>query len=407
VVEKVPVIFLHVGPMKTGTTYLQHVLAANKPELEAAGYLFPGETWVRQLDAVRDVLRLGRRDPVLRRRSAGAWAELVAEMRSFPGAACVVSMEYLGFAGRTGATRVLRSLSPAEVHVVVTVRDAVPAAPSLWQTTVHNGSTVSWPRFEWTLRHSAWLHGPLGPLVRDRPSRAIRAAYGAPRLLDTWGRLVGSQRLHVVSVPARESAPWELWQRFASVVGVPPEVCTRPPSYLNRSLGYASTELLRRVNRAVGRLRVSDYNPTLKEQLALRILAARAGVEGRPWVDPATRAFGVAWNHRVRAAIQASGSSVTGRLEDLTDPPPGDVTGRDPGPPTDEELLAAAAAALEGLHALVRRRARRLGRTDRPSAGPVTPDRWDGSPHPVGAAVHEVAAEARTAVELWRRLRDR
>ena len=82
-------IFLHIGAMKTGTTYIQTVLSENRERLIEEGVLFPGERWRSQVRAVEDVLRLskkrdgrptptpatlagpGRGDPVLRRRHGG------------------------------------------------------------------------------------------------------------------------------------------------------------------------------------------------------------------------------------------------------------------------------------------------------------------------------------------------
>jgi hypothetical protein len=138
-------VFLHIGPMKTGTTFLQQVMAASKDEMAAAGYLFPGDTWARQVRGTRDVLGLDQWDPRMKAATAGAWAGLVREILEHPGTASVVSMEFLSFARRRGAARVVRSLAPADVHVVLTVRDALDTIPSLWQTAVHNGSAASWP----------------------------------------------------------------------------------------------------------------------------------------------------------------------------------------------------------------------------------------------------------------------
>ena len=42
-----PVLWLHVGPMKTGTTYLQQLLFADRDALGRAGLHLPGEEWSR------------------------------------------------------------------------------------------------------------------------------------------------------------------------------------------------------------------------------------------------------------------------------------------------------------------------------------------------------------------------
>lgn len=408
-------VFLHIGPMKTGTTFLQQLMVANKDHLSAAGYLFPGDTWARQVRGTRDVLRLDQWDPRLRASSAGAWESLVSEVLGHTGVASVVSMEFLSFARRRGAARVVRSLRPADVHVVITVRDALDTIPSLWQTAVHNGSAASWPQFMRSVRKAAGIRGRLGRLPRDRSLREFLDAQGVPRILRTWGALVPAGRLHVVTVPPAGAEPGLLWSRFAEVVGVDPGVCTEPPEQTNASLGYASADLLRRVNRALGRVTPSDYNATLKEYLALKVLAGRRRVEGRARPDLPTRQFAAAWNGRVRAAIATSGATLTGDLDDLPTPAgPAGVpgAGRDIDPPGPEELLPVAATSAEALADLIRRRTARLrragSRADVPVPDPAdfTVDRWADAPDPTAAAVAEVTSLARTAMRLYRRLQD-
>jgi hypothetical protein len=56
---RTPVIYLHVGAMKTGTSYLQQLMFDNKDALLGQGVLFPGEhPRSAQVIAVRDVLGL-------------------------------------------------------------------------------------------------------------------------------------------------------------------------------------------------------------------------------------------------------------------------------------------------------------------------------------------------------------
>jgi len=78
----------------------------------------------------------------------------------------------------------------------------------------------------------------------------------------------------------------------------------------------------------------------------------------------------------------------------------------------DEDLLAAAEAAVAGLQVLVRRRKRRLRKRDLPVGTTDTPPRrripsgTSRHPTPVDTAVAEVVTEALRAVELGRRLRE-
>jgi hypothetical protein len=78
-------LFLHVGLPKSGTTYLQAVLAENKQRLrDRARVLYPGASWEDQVLAARDVLAAdphGVQDPKVR----GAWGRLLDEVGEWAG----------------------------------------------------------------------------------------------------------------------------------------------------------------------------------------------------------------------------------------------------------------------------------------------------------------------------------
>lgn len=405
-------IYLHIGAMKTGTTYLQQLMFANQERLAAAGYRLTGGRWARQVRGVNDALGVTRDDDRVGAESAGAWQVLVDDALSHSGTASVLSMEFLSFARRGQVQRIVASLAPAEVHVVLTVRDAVATIPAQWQTNVRNGSTVAWPEHQRSVRKITTVRGRLGGLSPDRALRSFHRAQGVPRMLDRWGPTVRPGRLHVITVPPPGSDPRLLWDRFAGVVGIDPATCADPPERDNPSLGHASAELLRRVNLSLGRLPRADYTPTINQYLATEVLAGRD--EPRAELDPATRRFAMTWNGRVRDAVTTSGARLCGDLDDL----PVDVSSHEsiarPGGtvlPSEPLVLAAAASALEGLHGLARQRARRLRRNGVAAQPPSGVDAaaaahgWAAATEPVDAAASEVAAMALAAIELHRQLR--
>ena len=413
-----PVIFLHIGAMKTGTTFLQALMIANKDNLAAAGYCFPGRRWHEQDKATRDVLGMDRDDPAMRASTEGMWDTLAHEMLTHPGRASIFSMEFLSFASRTQAARIVDSLSAAEVHIILTVRDAVGAIPAQWQTHSRNRGKASWPAYARSARRSARL----GRFARGEGARIFQKGQGVPRMLRAWGSAVPPERLHVITVPPPGSDPSLLWQRFAGVVGLDPAVCTHSAGRTNPSLGLASADLMRRINLELGKIPVSDYQPTLKAKLANGILAARSTMEPGAKLDRRTRAFALGWNKRVRAAITRSGADLVGHLDDLpvrTSQTTAEYVARLSDPPA-EDVLAAAAAARDGLVRLVDRRAKRVTRLggqvqatlDQADAAgvrggftvgaevPTPQGRWSAEPDPVAAAAAELAALARRAIDL-------
>lgn len=399
-------VFLHVGTMKSGTTFLQDVLIRNQEELASAGYLFPGETWKAQIRAAQDIAVRKVKDPVFRAEARGAWRSLVRQMHDHRGVASIVSMEFLAYAGRRRARAATRSLAPAETHVILTVRDATRTIPGQWQTAVKAMGTTTWHDYQAGVRKAADLQARLGRL--GNPAAAgFRRIHDVSRVLDAWGRSVPGDRLHVVTVPASRTDPALLWKRFAEVVGLDPELgASASPS--NESLGYASTELFRRVNLALADVPLHDHVATVKQRLGEQILAQRSQEEARPRLDQETFEFALAWNARTREALARSGAHVVGDLDDLPTSPTGSRDDEQ-RPPTDDELLEAARTAIDGMRRLVERQQRRaaeLGRdADVPHLERTDPGRPEDAADPVASAVDQVAALSRASIELRRRIR--
>src|SRR6476469_8908532 len=98
-------VYLHIGAMKTGTTYLQHLMEDNREALLRAGVLFPRERWVEQSLAVRDVMGgtvgLGDQEDDEEedaRPSRGMWRSMVDDILAYDWGAAIGSMESLSYA---------------------------------------------------------------------------------------------------------------------------------------------------------------------------------------------------------------------------------------------------------------------------------------------------------------------
>jgi hypothetical protein len=415
-------IYLHIGAMKTGTTYLQDLMTANRSELAEAGYLFPGERWSDQSRAARDILGMDQVERPLHPEAEpdGPWAAVVEQMRAHRGAASVFSMEFLSFAGPEVAARIVDSFGGADVHVVLTVRDAVSTIPAQWQTSCRNGGKVPWRRFVYGVQEALEPEDP-ERTTRGRAIPLLRRTQAVDRMLEAWVPLVGADRVHVVTVPPRGSDPGELWRRFASVVGVDPAVCTQPVPGANPSLGHPSTELLRRVNIALGSLPSADYVQAVKGPVARKILGSRASSETPIRLHRRGTVFAVRWNRLIRSAIVESGVHVVGDLDDLTVAPPPAELPKTLYRPSDDELLEAAATGRDGLLAFEQHL---TALADQPPAGdpehrwvnprasfapdlavPVTTaHHWDSGDAPVDAAVEELAARVHACVALLHRI---
>ena len=114
-------VVLHVGLPKTGTTYLQGLLAEQREDLRAGGVLYPflrpGGMFHAAVEVRGSHAKFGL-DPA---EIAGSWAALCARAREHPGTT-VISHEILGGADADEIAAALAPLDGLETHVVVTAR---------------------------------------------------------------------------------------------------------------------------------------------------------------------------------------------------------------------------------------------------------------------------------------------
>lgn len=324
-------VVLHVGTMKSGTSYLQRRLDAHREILRSHGVLFPGRGWGEQVHAVGDVLGRGRLGGESTKRN-GAWARLVDEVLAHPGPA-LISVELLGAAGPHRIEEVVTSFGDREVRVVVTARDLNRSLLAMWQEGLQNGRTIGWDDYVDGVRE--------GTGAGNRFWREQDLA----RLTRRWTDHVGPERFTLVTVPPPGSDPELLWTRFCAATGLDPRWCPPVPP-ANESLGAASAEVLLRLNAllAEGELSWQDYHVLVKRLLAKQVLAGRRKEEP-PLGLPVAR-----WvRHRVRdmlAELDHLDVRVVGDLRELT---PVAVPGTLPGRVSAAATTDAALAGLAGL----------------------------------------------------------
>jgi hypothetical protein len=256
-------LYLHVGLAKTGTTFLQTLLAENRPRLREAGFVYP---FVRPegmfhaaVEVRRDHARWGL-DPAA---IAGTWAALLERARQFDGAA-VISHEILAGATAAQVEEAARRLEGFELHLVVTARDIARQVPAHWQEAVKNGETFSFAEFtREVLREPG---APQSELWNEQDLLGVVAR---------WAPLVEPERVNIVVCPRAGADRLELWRRFASAVGIPGEaVDTTVAGRGNESLGASAVHLLRAVNACLdGRIRQPTYAHVVKRTYAQRILS--------------------------------------------------------------------------------------------------------------------------------------
>ncbi|WP_372735648.1 hypothetical protein [Nocardioides sp.] len=268
-------VYVHVGAPKTGTTYFQDRLALNRRSLADHDIHYLSSSPVAdpttfQFRAALDLMgqdwggNPGHAD--------GSWDRFARLARRRHGSV-ILSHEILA-TGRPWVVKRLRdSLDHAEVHIVYTARDLGRQIPAAWQESIKQGRRWSYRRF----------------LRKTQNGRAWFArAFDLPDVLSRWGEGLPPEQVHLVTVPAPgHSDKGELFRRMCEAVGIDPAWAPRDSSRLNRSMGMAETQLLRRLNvelNTTPRGADNEHTHVVRGLLAEQLLASREDV--RPVLMP-------------------------------------------------------------------------------------------------------------------------
>jgi hypothetical protein len=334
-----PTVFVHVGEPKSGTTFVQQVMWGNRDALARQGVLLPGLHPQDHFRANQDLRQVPQAPDDQTGSYAGEW-DLLAKQALQAERAAVISHELLAAATAEQARRAIASLEGADVHIVLSLRDFVSLLPAEWQETVKHRNRQTWD--QWLRRVRA-----TDPAAKPQRVRWFWRVHDTPDVLRRWTPGIPADHVHIVTLPAPGARPNELWERFASVIGVEAADADFTAARPNASLGLAEAEMLRRLNVALGTEGVGSYfyGVHVKERLAHQYLAGRTGGP-RPQLPPGIFEWAA---HRCDVVIEflrASGYHIVGSLDDLQ-PRAGYAAPRRKalsGPPQDLVLDAAIGA---------------------------------------------------------------
>lgn len=339
-VDDRPVVYLHIGAPKSGTTYLQNILWRNRQALRADGVLYPGETYASHVHAafdLRDAGFHGYRDPLV----PGAWARMVDAARAWRGRV-IISQELFSPATPEQIDRAMQMLSFADVHIIYTARDLVRQVPAAWQEDVKNRHVLGFRDFVRSLQEDADSRHPLGT--------AFWRMQDPVEVLARWARDIPAERVHVVTVPPAGADQDVLWDRFAKVLGIEPRRCALADAGPNLSLGAAEATLLRRLNLELDAdIEWPTYDRFVKHHLAQQVLVRRPAPL-KLTLPADDHEWAISQSKEIAAGLRDARYDVVGDLADLVSAPPGpaaDAVDVDDVPV--ERQLDAAVAALAGL----------------------------------------------------------
>ena len=316
-------VVLHIGTMKSGSTYLQHVLDTGI--LESVGGFCAGgscKVQIRAVDSLSTWTRL---------RRPRAWRDLAQRVQRRDGVA-VYSHELLSFVPRPVVRNVVASFDGAPVDVLLTVRDQRTAMPAQWQSYVRNRGTDTWDDY---VRRLEAMRGGVPKQSQRYGIRNYRRSQDVPGIIARWGGQPGVSSVGVVLVPAAGSPPQLLWQRFCEGARIGAPALPAGDSRENESLGYASCELLRRLNPSLKTLSRAEYERARRP--ALQALLPLRAEEGRPVLDRQGGELARELNRRIVEAVSGDGVRLVGSPDEL--PVAGDDGEPSSIPPPDPEQV--------------------------------------------------------------------
>lgn len=326
-------VVLHIGVMKSGTSFIQQVLLANRKRLAEQGILFPGPRWRDQVVAVRDLMAHDA-DGADGLAPDGPWRRMAEQIRAWPGTA-IVSMEYLGPRGEDKIGIIVDSFPDTDVQVVLTARDLARSVASMWTESVQNRAYASWPAYLRSVRAERF----------DDAGKAFWRQQRVHEIADRWAGRVGREHFTLITVPPSGAPPTLLWDRFCEVAGIPVGLCDLDVPR-NAALDAPSAMVMRALNERLSEtsLTTADYHRFVKKGLA------KNGINERPRRG---KPVGLRERWVLRKAegelerLRALDLRVVGDLQELTSHPVGGV---DPSKVSVEEQFE---AAIDGMAALI------------------------------------------------------
>jgi hypothetical protein len=325
---------LHIGPRKSGTTYLQHGLVASAALLTSAGLTYP------QRDVTGD-LGLNHETALLDAATVQPGYRATALRRALHRSDTDVVLSGEAAAGLTplAAERLLSYLDVAEVHVVITARVISSVLPSTWQQSVRNGRATSFATFLQGVIHEDEERQAAPDSWQEDPAQDFWRSQAIADLAERW--LGCASRVSVVTVPARTAAPTVLWQRFLGSLSVDlahhPELGAVAPIPRHEGVTAGEALLLREVMQQLTQAGLDvDDRGRWARRLVSEVFRNRPDRGSRLTLPEDTQRLAEVWAQRdisLLTAMVAEGRvTLIGDVEDLrVDPSP-------PAPARTEEL---------------------------------------------------------------------
>lgn len=334
---------LHIGPRKSGTTYLQHALVASATSLQTVGLTYPrrdvtGELGLNHEAALLDAASI----------QPGYRAAALGSALSNATTDVVLSGEAVAGLAPSAAARLVSYLGVDEVRVVITAREISRVLPSTWQQGVRNGRVASFATFLKDVTEKDEERQTTPDAWQEDRGQEFWRSHAIADLAERWRTI--ACHVTVVTVPVGTADPTLLWKRFLASLGVDaarhPNLASTASVPRHEAVTASEALLLREVMQQLAQagLEVEDRGRWAR-RLVSEVFQPRSN-RGHPLTTPPEvwpRAK--AWAQRdiedLTALVADGRITLIGEVEDLR-------VGSSPPPPVPDTTLAADIADLGG-----------------------------------------------------------
>ncbi|GAA1731112.1 hypothetical protein GCM10009809_28290 [Isoptericola hypogeus] len=283
-------VFIHVGPHKTGSTYIQKQLRENAAVLAEHGVSYP--------DLKSPVYGHGALARRLRGWGPPVTAEEMEALTDQP--TLVLSSENFVLLSEEQLRHLRATLAGHDITVVFTLRSLTKTLPSHWQETVKHGNPQTY--LEYLARIHGWLEGSYEQVIPSTQLAKLAAVFGRDDL-----RLISYENSE------------DLFETFGRVVlGTTSPVFAGDGARVNPSYSAERVELVRQLNR---RFHSAHKGRTPGRHLRMAYTESSGAFEASAQFQAFAAAFGeVAMTIRLADSdpfIQAEASRVDAAYGDL------------------------------------------------------------------------------------------
>jgi hypothetical protein len=318
---------LHIGPRKSGTTFLQQTLISNAQALAAEGLVYPARGRSLRQRLLGGPRFLNHEKELLAACTAevSSTTEWLARALAANSGDIILSGEAVAACSPAEMDHLIAYLGVDELHVIITARSLEAVIPSSWQQHIRNGRTASLAAYveDIAKRNDQRQQAPLTWATESTQGFWLANDHAA--LAERW--IARGAQVSVVTVPAGSAPAETLWQRFLGALGLSSVAidAITVPNMQPRHVGLTAPEALT-LREIVWQLECGGMDRTERSRWAHRLVGDV--FRGRPQRGPALHLTGTEL-HRARQwaaddsaqlaiLIEAGQVALYGDLADLT-----------------------------------------------------------------------------------------